>query len=89
GETYDAEGAPGGLRGSVTVAADLFDAEWAGRIARSWARVLDLLGDSPQTRLGAVPALDEVERHRVLVGWNDTATEAEPASVHELFEAQV
>ncbi|AXE82377.1 non-ribosomal peptide synthetase [Streptomyces atratus] len=88
GETYDAEGAPAGLRGSVTVAADLFDAEWAERIARSWVRVLDLLGDSPQTRLSGVPALDEVERHRVLVGWNDTATDGEVTVVHELFEQQ-
>ncbi|MEE1807253.1 non-ribosomal peptide synthetase, partial [Streptomyces sp. BE133] len=88
GETYDAEGVPAGLRGSVTVAADLFDAEWAERIARSWVRVLDLLGDSPQTRLSGVPALDEVERHRVLVGWNDTATDGEVTVVHELFEQQ-
>ncbi|MFF8646233.1 amino acid adenylation domain-containing protein [Streptomyces sp. NPDC015345] len=89
GETYDAEGAPAGLRGSVTVAADLFDPEWAERIARSWVRVLDLLGDNPQTRLSGVPALDEVERHRVLIGWNDTATHDEAAVVHELFEQQV
>ncbi|MFE0179146.1 amino acid adenylation domain-containing protein, partial [Streptomyces sp. NPDC059002] len=88
GETYDTEGAPAGLRGSVTVAADLFDAEWAERIARAWVRVLDLLGDSPQTRLSGVPALDEVERHRVLVGWNDTATDGEATVVHQLFERQ-
>ncbi|WP_405774627.1 amino acid adenylation domain-containing protein [Streptomyces sp. NBC_00859] len=88
GETYDAEGVPAGLRGSVTVAADLFDAEWAERIARSWVCVLDLLGDSPQTRLSGIPAVDEVERHRVLVGWNDTATDVEPAFMHERFETQ-
>ncbi|MFJ9743145.1 amino acid adenylation domain-containing protein, partial [Streptomyces sp. NPDC101166] len=89
GETYDAEGAPAGLRGSVTVATDLFDPEWAERIARAWVRVLDLLGDSPWTRLSDVPALDEVERHRVLVGWNDTVAEDRPVLVHELFERQV
>ncbi|MDV5143312.1 amino acid adenylation domain-containing protein [Streptomyces sp. SBC-4] len=86
GETYDAEGAPAGLRGSVTVAADLFDPEWADRIAGAWVRVLDLLGDSPQTRLSGVPVLDEVERHRVLTVWNDTATDNQPAAVHALFE---
>ncbi|WP_338499014.1 amino acid adenylation domain-containing protein [Streptomyces sp. SJL17-4] len=86
GETYDAEGAPAGLRGSVTVAADLFDPEWADRIAGAWVRVLDLLGDSPQTRLSGVPVLDEVARHRVLTVWNDTATFGRPALVHERFE---
>ncbi|NEY36971.1 non-ribosomal peptide synthetase, partial [Streptomyces sp. PRKS01-65] len=88
GETYDTEGAPAGLRGSVTAAADLFDPEWAERIARAWVRVLDLLGDSPQTRLSDVPALDEVERHQVLVGWNDTATDLDVDLVHALFERQ-
>ncbi|MFI7136159.1 amino acid adenylation domain-containing protein, partial [Nonomuraea sp. NPDC050153] len=34
GETFDGQGAPAGVRGSVTVAADLFDAVWADRIAR-------------------------------------------------------
>ncbi|MGW2659056.1 condensation domain-containing protein, partial [Streptomyces sp. NPDC001478] len=89
GETYDAEGAPAGLRGSVTVAADLFDPEWADRIAGAWVRVLDLLGDSPQTRLSSVPVLDEVARHRVLTGWNDTASDGRSVLVHEGFERVV
>ncbi|MDX3315287.1 condensation domain-containing protein, partial [Streptomyces sp. ME08-AFT2] len=43
GEAFDADGSPTGVRGSVTVALDLFDAEWAGRIAGAFARVVECL----------------------------------------------
>ncbi|MGI5041512.1 condensation domain-containing protein, partial [Streptomyces sp. JAC128] len=86
-EAFDADGGPAGLGGSVTVAADLFDAGWAGRIADAWAGVLEVLSQDPGRRLSALDVLSDEERHRVLVGWNDTATDAEPVLVHELFEA--
>ncbi|MFD7033844.1 amino acid adenylation domain-containing protein, partial [Streptomyces sp. NPDC059917] len=87
-EEFDADGALAGFRGTVTVAADLFDAEAAGRIAAAWARVLDTLTAEPQVRLSAVDVLDEDERRRVLVDWNDTAAEATAGSVADLFAAQ-
>ncbi|MFJ9743353.1 non-ribosomal peptide synthase/polyketide synthase [Streptomyces sp. NPDC101166] len=89
GETYDAEGAPAGLRGSVTVATDLFDPEWASRIAEAWAALLETLTRDAGRRLSSVEVLSEDERRRVLVGWNDTVVEDRPVSVHELFERQV
>ncbi|MFJ3128723.1 condensation domain-containing protein, partial [Streptomyces sp. NPDC086993] len=46
-EVFDAVGAPAGLWGSVTVALDLFDAEWAGRIAGAFARVVEFLVGAP------------------------------------------
>ena len=39
-ETFDADGGPAGLRGSVIVAADLFDPGTAREIARRLVRVL-------------------------------------------------
>ncbi|MFF2027268.1 condensation domain-containing protein, partial [Streptomyces sp. NPDC058171] len=51
GETFDSEGAAAGLRGTVTVAADLFDAEWAGRIAGYWVGLLGVLGGDSGVRL--------------------------------------
>ncbi|MFF2027436.1 condensation domain-containing protein, partial [Streptomyces sp. NPDC058171] len=50
-EEFDAEGAPAGVHGSVGVAADLFDAEWAGRIAGYWVGLLGVLGGDSGVRL--------------------------------------
>ncbi|WP_253267556.1 amino acid adenylation domain-containing protein, partial [Streptomyces sp. NL15-2K] len=58
GETYDAEGRPAGLRGAVTVAADLFDAPAAGRMADWFVRVLNTVTEAPDVRLSAVDVLD-------------------------------
>ncbi|WP_253267604.1 condensation domain-containing protein, partial [Streptomyces sp. NL15-2K] len=88
-EILDAEGRPAGLRGAVTVAADLFDAPTAGRMADWFVRVLNTVTEAPDLRLSAVDVLDADERDRVLRDWNDTAAEAETPSVVELFERQV
>ncbi|WP_405774631.1 non-ribosomal peptide synthase/polyketide synthase [Streptomyces sp. NBC_00859] len=87
-ETYDKNGFPAGLGGSVTVAADLFDADWARRIAGAWARLLEHLSQDPGCRLSTLDLLTGEERRQVLVGWNDTATDVEPAFMHERFETQ-
>ncbi|MFJ9743465.1 amino acid adenylation domain-containing protein, partial [Streptomyces sp. NPDC101166] len=87
-EVFDAEGVPAGLGGSVTVAADLFDAAWAGRIADAWTMLLDVLSQDPGRRLTSLDVLAEDERRRVLADWNATAADDRPALVHELFEAQ-
>ncbi|MER7001357.1 amino acid adenylation domain-containing protein, partial [Streptomyces sp. NPDC000410] len=89
GEGFDAEGVPAGVRGAVTVAADLFRPEAAGRIAEQWVRVLELVVGAPQTRLSAVDVLDADERRRVLVEWNDTGVEVPVSTISGLFEAGV
>ncbi|WP_346115560.1 amino acid adenylation domain-containing protein, partial [Nonomuraea maheshkhaliensis] len=87
-EAFDADGAPAGVRGSVTVAADLFDEEWAERITRYWVRVLDMVSGDPGTRVSGVDLLGPDER-RALSEWNRTAADGFAAPVVELFEAQV
>ncbi|MGW1659382.1 condensation domain-containing protein, partial [Streptomyces atratus] len=88
-EAFDAEGAPAGLHGSVIVAADLFDADSAARLAGRLTRALHLLVADPQSRLSAVDVLDAAERHRLLAEWNDTEVGVDAALVPELFEAHV
>ncbi|WP_344446918.1 amino acid adenylation domain-containing protein, partial [Kitasatospora nipponensis] len=89
GEQFDAEQRPAGLWGTVTVPADLFESETAARLAACFARVVDLVSADPALRLSEVAVLDEVERERVLIRWNDTAAEVAAATLPELFEAQV
>ncbi|MEV5205754.1 amino acid adenylation domain-containing protein, partial [Streptomyces sp. NPDC053720] len=89
GETFDADGAPAGLRGVVIAATDLFDIETVERLAERWVRVLESVAADPETRLSAVDVLDEDERRRVLVEWNDTAVGVVPGTLPGLFEAQV
>ncbi|MER7468846.1 amino acid adenylation domain-containing protein, partial [Streptomyces sp. NPDC097981] len=89
GEVFDADGAPAGVRGTVTAAADLFDAGTAARLAARLARVVGQLVADPQTRVGGLDVLDEGERHQVLEAWNDTAAEVPFGTVPELFAAHV
>ena len=63
-EAVDERGGPAGLRGSVTVAADLFDPDSAAVLAGRLVRVLAAVAADPQARLGTVPVLDEAERRR-------------------------
>ncbi|MFD5799105.1 amino acid adenylation domain-containing protein, partial [Streptomyces diastatochromogenes] len=88
-EEFDADGRPVGVRGTVTVSADLFEPEWAGRIAAAWVRVLDTVTSDPGVPVSLVDVVDAAERETVLTGWNDTVVEVAASSVVELFEAQV
>ncbi|MFI7136095.1 amino acid adenylation domain-containing protein [Nonomuraea sp. NPDC050153] len=89
GETFDPQGTPAGVRGALIGAADLFDPPTVARIAARLTRLLEQLVTDPRTRLGSVEVLDADERRRVLTEWNAAPVEAEPATLPELFEAQV
>ena len=87
-EATGADGRPGGLRGTVTAAADLFDEDAVQAIAVRLGRVLAAVAASPQARLHQVAVLDPAERAQLLAGWNDTAAPVPEASVPELIAAQ-
>ena len=67
-ETFDADGAPAGLRGSVTAAADLFDPATAGLIAQWLVRVLAAVAAGPQARVHQVQVLEAAEREQIVAG---------------------
>ncbi|MEV4641066.1 amino acid adenylation domain-containing protein [Actinoplanes sp. NPDC049548] len=88
-EAFDDNGGPAGIDGLVTVAADLFDAATAERVAGWLMRVLEVATADPGVRLGDVQLVDAAERELILRGWNATAS-AEPApGVLESFAARV
>ena len=80
GEARDGQGLPGGLRGQLIAAADLFDEATARVIAARLGRVLAAVAADPAARLRQVQVLDAAERAQVLTGWNDTAADV-PAGV--------
>ncbi|MET7355750.1 amino acid adenylation domain-containing protein, partial [Streptomyces mirabilis] len=88
-EKFDEAGAPAGVRGSVTAAADLLDTASAERLVAHLVQVLDVLTSDPQIRLSAVDVLGAAERERLLVEWNATDAEVPSGFVADLFEAQV
>ena len=86
-ETHDAAGAPAGIGGAVVFAEDLFDADSARTLVRRLGEVLASVVADPATRVGALEILDAAERDRMVVEWNDTATDyPADATVHALFE---
>ncbi|MFJ8495720.1 amino acid adenylation domain-containing protein [Streptomyces sp. NPDC094038] len=85
------DGSPGGLRGSLSGAADLFDAESVAALAERWAWVLDQVAVAPERRLHDVQVLSDAERRRAVAEWSgveDDTSSHLPLSVVELFEAQ-
>ncbi|WP_406443876.1 non-ribosomal peptide synthase/polyketide synthase [Streptomyces sp. NBC_00631] len=89
GEVYDDDGRPLGVRGSVTGSADLFDPESVEKLAQRYVRVLSALVADPLVRVGGVEVLSEVERGRVVVGWNDTGVAVPDVTWPVLFAGRV
>ncbi|MET7355968.1 non-ribosomal peptide synthetase, partial [Streptomyces mirabilis] len=87
-ETFDENGAPAGIHGSVIVNADLFEAASAVRLAERLARVVEQLTSVPQARIGVVDVLGTAERDRLLTTWNDTEAEVAPELLPALFSHQ-
>jgi non-ribosomal peptide synthetase component F len=76
--SFDAQGNPAGLRGSVTAAADRFDPQMAGSIARWFGRVLTSVAADPEARLHRVQIMDDAERQHSLSGVDDIGERSQP-----------
>ncbi|WP_181233509.1 non-ribosomal peptide synthetase [Enhygromyxa salina] len=80
---------PGGLRGGLEYAADLFERETVERLTAHLGQVLTGMGADPSVRLSALPMLTAAERE-LLLAWNDTArSNRDHLCIHELFAEQV
>ncbi|HEX6448633.1 MAG TPA: amino acid adenylation domain-containing protein, partial [Trebonia sp.] len=77
------------LLGIVEYNTDLFDTATAERMARHFEVILAAIAADPGRPVGAMPLLTVAEREQVLTEWNDTAQPVPPATLDELFAAQV
>ena len=80
---------PGGTSGSIEYSTDLFEQATIERLLSHFLALLGGAAKSPDLPVSALPMLDEAERRRIVVEWNDTAQELpEGTCVHDLLEAQ-
>ncbi|MFI6473593.1 amino acid adenylation domain-containing protein [Streptomyces sp. NPDC050516] len=79
----------GRVVGTLDYAEALFDAETAERHARHLKRVLEQMVEAPEREAATLSLLDERERRRLVVDWNDTARPVSRTSLIERFEDQV
>ena len=78
------------LLGAVEYATDLFTPSWAQRLARQFVTLLESIVGDPDCPISRLPLMDDAERRRALVSWNQTgAPSLGQDSISALFSAQV
>jgi amino acid adenylation domain-containing protein/non-ribosomal peptide synthase protein (TIGR01720 family) len=83
-------GAERGLAGALEYNTDLFDAATIDRMSEHFQTLLEGIVRNSGQRLSDLPLLTDLERHQVLVEWNNTQTDyCQDRCIHELFEVQV
>jgi len=82
--------AGGDLFGAVEYNADLFDRTTIQRFIRHYNALLDSVVSDPTQKVSHIQMMDEAEKQKVLVGWNETSKEfSQDVYLHQLFEARV
>jgi amino acid adenylation domain-containing protein len=81
---------PDSIRGSLLYNVDLFDAATMRRMAGHFRTLIEAVVANPDARISQLPLLDNAERNRILLEWNDTHRDySRDVRLHELIEAQV
>jgi len=79
----------GGLSASFNFNTDLFDASTITSMLDHYRTLLESIVADPERRIFHLPILNEHERERLLVQWNETAAwYPQEKCIQELFEAQ-
>jgi len=88
--SLNAQEAPDGLGLTLEYATDLFDTATAWRLSGHYLTLLAAIAADPGRKISDLPLWTDVERHQVLVEWNDAREEGtdEPQTLHSLVAAQ-
>ena len=80
----------GGLAASLEYNSDLFDTPTIRRMAGHFQTLIESIMATPSQLLSTLSLLTDVERHQLLVEWNNTQADSPTeVCIHQLFEAQV
>ena len=80
----------GTFMGNILYATDLFEAATIAAMAENYTTLLGNLLDDPTRRIANAPMLPEVEKQKLLFGWNQTAVDYPTQHcVHHFLEQQV
>src|SRR5262249_46266210 len=78
-----------GLSGSLQYNTDLCDDATISRMSKHLQILLEAVVANPDRRISELPILTEIEKHRLLVDWNDTKRKyPQDKCIHQLFEEQ-
>ncbi|MEV4743490.1 non-ribosomal peptide synthase/polyketide synthase [Streptomyces sp. NPDC049555] len=88
-ETFDADGNPAGLTGTIDYATDLYAPATVEALAARWARLLDAAAAAPDEPVGALPVLTTAEHELLLTHWGTNNDPAAPLPLPALIEQQV
>ncbi|MGW0811600.1 non-ribosomal peptide synthetase, partial [Nonomuraea sp. NPDC002799] len=80
---------PNGIAGRIEFNTDLFDHQTAATITERLHLLFNAVIADPAIPMSDLDVLGSGERHRVLVGWNETGREMPAVTLPEMFEAQV
>jgi len=81
---------PEGLKGTVTYNQELFEPPTILRMIGHFSNLLDHIILNPDSKVNELTILSELERHQILVEWNQTEFEyPNHKCIHKLFEEQV
>jgi len=89
GEQLARDGTPMGIHGMLEYATDLFDEASVAGLGGRLIRLLEGAVAAPDRAIGSLDILSAQERHTILRDWNDTARALSPATLPDLFAAQV
>jgi hypothetical protein len=79
-----------GIKASLEYNTDLFDAATIERMLSHFQVLLKGIVDNPEVPIARLPLLTEVERHQLVIKWNDTKTDyPRSKTIPQLFEEQV
>ncbi len=80
----------GGFNGAITYNANIFKAETIERLQNHYIHLIQEIIKNPECKLFEISVLNENEKQKILVEWNNTAKEyPRDKTIHQLFEDQV